>query len=145
MPEALIAHRELEAFRARVPERLATTVAAQIGTKIVGFVTVKDDEIEQLYVADSVRGSGVADALLTDGERAILARYSVAWLAVVAGNTRARRFYERNGWRDASAVSYAAQIANGSLVVPSRRYEKSFETGQRDATAQGCMPIIHCR
>jgi RimJ/RimL family protein N-acetyltransferase len=36
--------------------------------------------------------------LLDRGEEIVRATYDRAWLAVVAGNARARRFYERAGW-----------------------------------------------
>jgi GNAT superfamily N-acetyltransferase len=87
-------------------------------------VTVHDDEVEQIYVAADARGGGAAQALLRHAEQAIGGRFDVAWLAVVAGNARARRFYERNGWHDAGAFDYAAEIPNGTLIVPSHRYEK---------------------
>ena len=51
-------------------------------------------------------------------------RFDRAWLAVAAGNARARRFYERSGWRDAGAFDYAAEIAGGTIAVPCRRYER---------------------
>jgi len=49
--------------------------------------------------------------------------------AVVAGNSRARRFYERHGWHDAGAFVYAAEIAGTSFPVPSHRYEKRVRAG----------------
>jgi GNAT superfamily N-acetyltransferase len=85
---------------------------------------VKDDEIEQIYIAQEARGAGVAVALLERGESIIAERHDRAWLAVVAGNTRARRFDERNGWSDAGAIDYPAETGSGPHVVPSRRYEK---------------------
>jgi putative acetyltransferase len=51
----------------------------------------------------------------------------MAWLVVVTGNVRARRFYERKGWRDVGATLDRAEIPGGTLPVPSRRYEKWFE------------------
>jgi hypothetical protein len=44
----------------------------------------------------------------------------VAWLAVVPGNARARRFYERSGWADDGGFDYVA----GEITVPCRRYVK---------------------
>jgi hypothetical protein len=44
----------------------------------------------------------------------------VAWLAVVTGNARARRFYERSGWADDGELDY---VADG-VAVPCRRYVK---------------------
>jgi ribosomal protein S18 acetylase RimI-like enzyme len=66
----------------------------------------------------------VAATLLSHAEIAIATQYPVAWLVVVAGNVRARRFYERQGWSDAGPVDYHAPIEGGTLVVPMRRYEK---------------------
>jgi GNAT superfamily N-acetyltransferase len=65
---------------------------------------VVDDEIEQIYVASEHRGTGAATELLLHAERRVAANgFLAAWLAVVDGNVRARRFYERNGWTDGGA------------------------------------------
>jgi ribosomal protein S18 acetylase RimI-like enzyme len=127
VPEALLPHRRLEDLRQRAAERLSDIHAAMFGLKVVGFIAVHGDEIEQLYVAAAARGTGVADALLAHGESLIAGRGDTAWLAVVAGNTRARRFYARNGWRDCGAFLNPARIANGTLPVPSLRYEKQLK------------------
>jgi ribosomal protein S18 acetylase RimI-like enzyme len=124
VPEALHAHRRLVDFQQRVPPRIPTTTVATLGREIVGFVTLQDDELEQLYVAASARGGGVAGALIRHGERLIAERYSTAWLAVAVGNDRARRFYARQGWSDVAALDYRAETAAGPIVVPCRRYEK---------------------
>ena len=124
VPEAVREHRGLDDFRRRVPGRLGVTTVATIESNVAGFVTVCDDEIEQIYVAGTARGGGVAAALLERGEKVIATRFEVGWLAVVAGNARARRFYERHGWRDAGTIQYAAEIANGTMLIESRRYEK---------------------
>jgi putative acetyltransferase len=97
---------------------------ATVGSAPVGFVTVHDDELEQLFVAASARGTGIAEALLRHGERVIAATHDVAWLAVAAGNARARRFYEKSGWTDAAGFDYPAEIEGGTLLVPCRRYER---------------------
>lgn len=124
VPPALHEHRGLEQFRRRVAALLASTTVATTGRQLTGFIVVRDDEIEQLYVTHTARGSGVAAALLEHGESVIAQRCDQAWLAVVAGNARARRFYERNGWRDAESIDYPAETASGHVPVPSRRYEK---------------------
>ena len=124
VPDALLEHRRLADFRQRVPERLDRTTVATLRSHLIGFVTVHDDELEQLFVEETARGSGVAGALLRHGEKVIAARFDLAWLAVVAGNTRARRFYVRNGWYDAGAIAYEAQIAGGIIPVACLRYEK---------------------
>ncbi len=72
------------------------------------------------------RGTGAAAALLRHGEQVIARRHPRAWLAVVPGNTRARRFYERNGWRDTGPFDNAAPTAAAAIAVPARRYEKQL-------------------
>lgn len=124
VPEALHLYRRREDFDRLVPPRVPLTTVATLSSRVVGFITVHDDEVEQVYVADGARGTGVANALLRHAEQAIAARYQIAWLAVVAGNARARRFYQRNGWRDEGGFDYAAETRDGTLAVPCRRYEK---------------------
>jgi ribosomal protein S18 acetylase RimI-like enzyme len=69
---------------------------------------------------------GVAALLLAEAERQVAAAgFAGAWLAVVPGNARARRFYERQGWHDAGGFDYEAATATGSVAVPCRRYAKS--------------------
>lgn len=124
VPEALHRYRGIDDFRERVDPRLSSTTVAAAGATVIGFVVVQADEIEQLFVAREARGSGVATALLEHGEATVALLHDAAWLAVVAGNARARRFYERQGWRDAGAFDYIAETAGGPFAVPSRSYEK---------------------
>jgi GNAT superfamily N-acetyltransferase len=131
VPEGLHAHRDLDSFLQLVPPRLAETTVATLDNTVVGFVTVHDDEIEQIYVAEAVRGAGVAAVLLAAGEHRIAARFDMAWLAVVAGNHRARRFYARQGWRDAGPFDYLAATLTGRFLVPAHRYEKPLATSSR--------------
>jgi GNAT superfamily N-acetyltransferase len=83
-----------------------------------------DDEVEQIYVDQPARGTGVAATLLRRAEAEIRDQgHRQALLAVVAGNRRARSFYSRRGWRDAGPISYLAETEDGPLAVPSHRYE----------------------
>jgi ribosomal protein S18 acetylase RimI-like enzyme len=125
VPDALLAHRSAADLRDRVPALLATTTVATDGGTVAGFAVVLDDEVDQIYVARRFRGSGAAERLLGSAEEQIARRYDRAWLAVVAGNGRARRFYEQRGWRDAGAIEFAAWTTDGGTIpVPCRRYEK---------------------
>src|SRR5215470_18392529 len=124
VPPGLEAHRRLDHFLARVPPRIELTTLAAVGGAVVGFASVHEDELEELFVAAAARGTGVAAALLAAGERRIAERFDRAWLAVVAGNLRARRFYEKSGWSDAGGLDYPAETLSGRFIVPSRRYEK---------------------
>ena len=128
VPDTLLPHRLFAHFRDRVPPRIAATTVAEVDGEVAGFVTVKDDEVEQVYVIAAARGGRVARALLAHAEGVIAERFDRAWLAVVAGNRRARRFYEKSGWTDAGPFDYAAEIPGGTLAVPCHRYEKRVRT-----------------
>ncbi len=125
VPDGLYEHRREAHFLVLTSSRVASSTVAVVDDRIVGFVTVRVDEIEEMYVDASARGSGVAAALLAYGEDLIGKGHDTAWLAVVEGNARARRFYERCGWVDAQAFEYTAETTDGPFVVPVRRYEKS--------------------
>lgn len=125
VPEALLAHRTPETFRERVPHILSGTTVATVDGEVAGIVVVEGAEVEQMYVDAAQRGTGIAAALLSRGEAVIAERFPTAFLAVVAGNARARRFYERQGWHDAGPFDYEAWTPSGERVaVPCRRYEK---------------------
>ncbi len=130
VPDALVAARTPESFRMRAAARVADTVVAVTepdgaGSAVAGFVMVVGDEVEQVYVSADHRGSGVAVLLLAEAERLVAAAgHRRAWLAVVAGNARARRFYERCGWVDEGPFEYAARVAGGTVTVPCHRYVK---------------------
>ena len=125
VPDELLAIRTEESFWTRAAERVADTTVAIVDGEVAGFVMLDGDEVEQVYVSAAHRGTGVAATLLAEAERLVKANGHVrAWLAVAPGNTRARRFYERNGWRDAGGFDYGAEIRGGTIPVPCRRYEK---------------------
>lgn len=124
IPDELLVHRQSDSFVARTAEMIDRTRVAIVDGDIVGFVTLKDDELEQLFVDARARGTGVARDLLADGSRRLLeAGHAQPWLAVVTGNARARHFYEREGWRDAGHLDYDAPIDGGTVTVSCRRYE----------------------
>lgn len=126
VPDELVAARTPSSFRERVVARLPGTTVAEVSGEVAGFVMVAGDEVEQVYVAAAHRGTGVAATLLAEAERQVAeAGHATAWLAVVDGNARARRFYERCGWTDGGPISYRATHAGGVVEVPCRRYVKS--------------------
>jgi GNAT superfamily N-acetyltransferase len=129
VPDELLEHRRLADFRRMVTARIDATTVAVSDDTVIGFVTVHGDEVEEMYVGKAARGSGVAAMLLTHAEQTIANRHDRAWLAVVAGNVRARRFYERQGWQDAGPFDYFAEVGGGTFTVPCHRYEKQLTRG----------------
>ena len=79
---------------------------------------VVGDEVEQVFVGRSARGTGLASDLLVEAEQRVAAGgHDSAWLAVVAGNARARRFYEKQGWVDARRPALRGQRRRADLRV----------------------------
>jgi hypothetical protein len=81
-------------------------------------------------------GAAVVSSLVLRHAEAVIGQGGrrIAWLAVVAGNARARRFYAKLGWRDRGPFTYQAQTATGTVPVPAHRYER--EGGNRREPAQ---------
>jgi putative acetyltransferase len=124
VPPELVRHRNEEQFVSRTRARIDGTWVADARGQAIGFVVVKEDEVEQIYVDRAARGTGAAAMLLQRAEAEIRrAGHRRAWLAVVAGNQRARAFYARLGWRDKGPMSYLAETEAGPLAVPTHRYE----------------------
>jgi len=75
------------------------TIVAITDGAIVGFATIHGSELSALHVDPDAWGGGVGRALI-ERARTELAAAGVAeahlWL--LAGNARAQRFYERDGW-----------------------------------------------
>jgi len=128
VPDELVAARTPESFSSRAAQRVGDTVVAVVGGAVAGFVMVVDDEVEQVYVSSRHRGTGVAAALLGEAERRVRTNgHERAWLAVVAGNARARRFYERMGWTDEGTFDYPAASTGRTIPVPCVRYVRRLD------------------
>ncbi len=129
VPDELVIARTRESFDERAVDHVPDTSVAELNGRVVGFIMINNDEVEQVYVGAAGRGSGVADALLIEAERRVAAGgHDQAWLAVVAENARARRFYQRNGWVDEGPYDHQAPGPNGPITVPVHRYVKSLTT-----------------
>jgi len=125
LPAQLARIRTLESFQFRIGEMLdAVRVAGETGQPL-GFCIVKDDELYQLFVSAEARGTGVAPALISDGEKRLADRgVTTAWLACAVGNDRAARFYEKSGWHNAGIVSHSIETPDGIIEFDVWRYEK---------------------
>ena len=71
-------------------------VVACVGEHLVGFVGVDGTYLAWLYVDPAYYGRGIGRQLLRLGIRLIGPQ---AWTVVLAGNTRARRLYESEGFQ----------------------------------------------
>ncbi|WP_433351310.1 N-acetyltransferase family protein [Microtetraspora malaysiensis] len=114
----------------------AGTLIAEQADRVVGYSRFypTDDEDEDdsvqvgmigaIYTLPDVWGTGVGRALITAVLDAMAsAGYAEATLWVLEGNTRARSFYERNGWHHDGAV-----VFDRSDVLPIKklRYRKAL-------------------
>lgn len=73
---------------------LEKVTVAIAGGRIAGFIAVKDDWINQLYLDPGMTGRGIGSALLDH----VLEKMPVARLWCFQVNTGACRFYERHGF-----------------------------------------------
>jgi ribosomal protein S18 acetylase RimI-like enzyme len=138
VPAELAKHRTDDYFRRQLATWIPlTTVAVDAADTIVGVVIVELDELVQLAVDGGVRGLGVGAALLQAAEDEIGAEHEHAWLAVVPGNARARRFYEKHGWRDAGSYAHVAPGGADGITVQTRRYVKRVAPTNLSAAVSG--------
>jgi diamine N-acetyltransferase len=71
-----------------------------MGLPMAGPVDAGALELKRLYLADSVKGAGVADALMAWGFAVARQRGAqVMYLGVWSENVRAQRFYARHGFK----------------------------------------------
>jgi len=129
LPAELARMRTLESFRERLEAALPRVrVVGPVGAPL-GFCIVTGDELDQLFVSAQARGSGVAAALLADGEdRLSSSGVETAWLACAIGNERAARFYEKSGWRRAGIMVHHPETPDGTFELEVWRYEKPLRS-----------------
>lgn len=125
VPAALARVRTLESFRERLAARLAHIRVAGPEGAPTGFYINENDELYQIYVAASARGTGLANALIEESEaRHAAAGVKVAWLVCSVGNDRAAHFYEKVGWHRVGTVPYPCETSEGPFTLDVWRYEK---------------------
>lgn len=130
VPAHLTEIRTTKSFLDRTRQNLAATRVIHDGTDLFGFCMVAQDELYQLYVAPQARGIGVARILIRDAERRIIAAgHSTAWLACAVGNTRAARFYEKSGWRNAGLKVVELDTSADAFPLEVWRFEKRLNKG----------------
>lgn len=100
---------ELAPFESRVeqiragledPPADACLLVAERAGELIGMAVCRGDELRDLYVAPASWATGAADALLDESLaflRSAGVRRAILWVG--EANLRARRFYEKHGWR----------------------------------------------
>ena len=117
-PDVVRASRDLDFFRSRVAVFTGPPLVAERGTEVVGFCGWDHGYIGQLYLARDVRGQGVGRRLLQATETALLESGATeARLVVLAGNTEARLFFERNAWRVVNEQPIQIDTNSGPVQV----------------------------
>ena len=128
VPHELTAKRTLRSFRNRLAafgEDLRT--AGPAGAPL-GFCAIREDELDQLFVAPEARGTGLAATLLADAEARLYAKgVRRPHLLCVIQNARAARFYESQGWENMGIAREAVQTEEGPFFFDVLRFEKSLE------------------
>ena len=125
-PAGLVKARTLERFRARMAAALADTFVIGRPGAPDGFFMLKDNELYQVYVARSARGTGTADTLMEAAEAELARRgITTAWLACGIGNDRAARFYEKRGWVNARRMTNRLETPEGVFEIEVWRFEKA--------------------
>jgi ribosomal protein S18 acetylase RimI-like enzyme len=127
VPAELARLRSLDSFRQRLAEALADVRAIGPVDAPLGFCMIKHDELYQLYVSATARGTGAAASLLADGEaRLATTGVRTAFLACAIGNDRAARFYEKHGWQRVGPMMNRVETPEGEFLLEVWRYEKTL-------------------
>ena len=135
VPEGLTRVRTLENFRSRMQEFLPDVWVIGPPGAPVGFYYLKNDELDQFYVAAEARGTGVAAVLMRDAEARLEQRgIQTACLACAIGNERAARFYEKCGWHRAGIVIDHIETSGAVFDLEVWRYEKSLSAPRAGAS-----------
>ncbi|WEX88070.1 GNAT family N-acetyltransferase [Sinorhizobium garamanticum] len=131
VPAELLAYRTLGHFALWLEQASDEFyVAADHG--LLGLISLKDAEVVKLYVSENARGTGVARSLLSFAEQLLLKRgVRQAELFCTAGNIRAQRFYEREGWSLSRSFEDALWLPKdvvGRFTVQTHCYRKTLKS-----------------
>jgi len=119
-----------EQWRLRIAQPEAVTLVAEIDGVVAGWATFgpnRDEDVSDktvgeiwgIYVDPEQWRRRAGTALMARGlEEMVAAGYAEATLWVLEGNRRARRFYERFGWRPDGATEWFER--EGSRVIEIR-------------------------
>jgi ribosomal protein S18 acetylase RimI-like enzyme len=127
VPKALVAHRTRAQFADRLKSMLDhTRVSGPVGAPH-GFCATDKNQIDQIFVDSTSRSSGVAQALMDDGETRIRANgFEDGFLYCIAQNARAIRFYEKSGWTRGELVNAPVVAGDGHFNLECLIFRKNL-------------------
>lgn len=118
VPERLTELRNVKSFLDRLTDFGDKVIMSGPSDAPMGFCVINDDEIDQMYVSKSARGTGLAAKLLAAGEaRLAKAGTKEAHLYCIPENTNALRFYERQGWRNDGSITAKLTTSDGAFEL----------------------------
>ncbi len=127
LPAELRQYRTEASFATRLEAGLGDVRTLVHNGAAGGFTLLRGHELNQLYVALDLIGSGAAAALIADAEASLRARgFAMAILNCAAGNDRAVRFYEKAGWRNTGAVDIEVDAGGRAFPLTALRFEKAL-------------------
>lgn len=100
---------------------------------VVGVLGLGPDELHALYVHPDWWGRGVGRALLDRAHALLAETCEEAELTVLVENDRARRFYERNGWR---LVEQVVEPHFGGEPTEVCKYRRRVRTDVRERSPE---------
>ena len=127
-PDAVRAARTAEFFAHEIAKARTRPLIARDGKGIAGMVLWQGAFVQALYVRADHRGCGLGARLLARAEDRIgkTDAPKVA-LMCVAGNDRARTFYERQGYRQTMTRNVKVLAGAGIALVQAWRMEKRLK------------------
>jgi GNAT superfamily N-acetyltransferase len=136
-PAAVVADRDEGFFQKRVAAyTTAPRLARAADGTVLGFVAWDGFLVQALFLAEIARGSGLGARLLAEAEFNIAAAgHDKVALICIVGNDRARRFYERQGYRVTLNRNIRAQTTQGEVVIKAWRMQKRLVPVKQPNTA----------
>jgi GNAT superfamily N-acetyltransferase len=130
VPKEISAYRSFVHFRTWFMECGDAFHVARNENELLGFVSINGPEVVKLYVGSAARGTGLAATLLSYAEHELF-RHGVtaAELYCTAGNSRAERFYKREGWtlsRTFMDALWLPKGAGGEYLVETLCYREKL-------------------
>ena len=127
MPNTLVELRTYDSFLDRTQSKMNNIRVIGSISAPVGLCHIVGEELEQLFVSASARGTGAALTLIKDAQLNLKnSGVNKAWLACALGNSRAERFYKKCGWAKTGKMLEDCETTEGVFKLEVWRFEKSL-------------------